>query len=433
MKLLLRILLDAMYLVGLVLYSPVLLYRIFVVGKDRHGWSERFGSVPRRESGRPAVWIHAVSLGEANATVKLVEQLRAALPEFDLAISTTTDTGSARVAQLHPQAIRFRFPLDFSPVVRRVFNRIRPTVIVLMELEVWPNLTAQAARRNVPVIVVNGRLSPRSFARYRRFLPLVRPMFRRLAAVCAQSDLYADRFAALGVPAGRVSVTGSVKYDTATVANRVAGQDELAAAMGLRGEHVMLLGGSTGPGEEEILLRVFRGLSAKHPAVRLAIVPRKPERFAEVAGLIERAGFRCWRRSQHGDGQSAADWPADIVVLGDTMGELRKFYALAQVAFVGRSLAPMGGSDVMEAAALGRAVLVGPHTENFAEPVERLVSAGGLVVVRDEAHLVGEVDRLLADASARAAMGRSARAAVQAAQGATARTVAVIQKMFGTI
>jgi 3-deoxy-D-manno-octulosonic-acid transferase len=162
-------------------------------------------------------------------------------------------------------------------------------------------------------------------------------------------------------------------------------------------------------------------------------VPRKPERFAEVAGVIERAGFRCWRRSQHADGESAADWPADTVVLGDTMGELRKFYVLSQLAFVGRSLAPMGGSDVMEAAALGRAVLVGPHTENFAEPVERLGSAGGLAVVRDETQFAAEADRLLGDAAARSAMGKAARAAVLAAQGATARTVAVIRRWFRAV
>ncbi|MDD4890402.1 MAG: 3-deoxy-D-manno-octulosonic acid transferase, partial [Phycisphaerae bacterium] len=419
-----RYILDVLYLIALVLYSPVLLYRILVVGKDRHGWGQRFGRIPARDGDEPLVWIHAVSMGEANSTPTLVDQLRREVPGCRIAISTTTDTGTARAAQLYPDAIRFRFPLDFSCAMRRVFRRLRPSAIVLVELEVWPNLTAEAERRGVPVIVVNGRLTARSFKTYRRARLFVRPMFSRVSAVCAQEQAYAERFAAMGTPADRISVTGSVKYDTAAVGDRVAGQDELASAMGLRPEHVMLIAGSTAPGEEEILLRVYAELKSRHPQLRLAIVPRHPQRFNEVAGVITRAGFACWRRSEHKDASASPDWPADTVVLGDTMGELRKFYALSQVAFVGRSLVPLGGSDMIEVAALGKGAVVGPHTDNFVEPVARLSAAGGLAVVRDEAELQATVDRLLGDAWARAAMATAARQAVVSAQGATARTVA---------
>lgn len=425
-----RFLLDIAWLIVLVLYSPVLLYRVLVVGKDRRDWGQRFGRIPRRQGDAPLVWIHAVSMGEANATGTLAAQLREAMPGCQIAFSATTDTGAARLAQLYPDAIRFRYPLDFSCVVRRVFSRLRPTAIVLMELEVWPNLTAEARRRGVPVIVANGRLTERAFGRYRRIRWLVRPMFRRLSAVCAQEPAYAERFAAMGTPADRIIVTGSVKYDTATIADRVAGQDELAAAMGLRPEHALLAAGSTGPGEEDVLLNVYAALRAEHPHLRLAIVPRHPQRFDEVAGLIAKAGFACWRRSEHSDSAApVADWTGETVVLGDTMGELKKFYALSALAFVGRSLVPLGGSDMIEVAALGKAAIVGPHTENFVEPVARLSAAGALVVVRDGVELQALIDRLLSDVAARDAMAAAARQAVLAAGGATARTVATIGRL----
>jgi 3-deoxy-D-manno-octulosonic-acid transferase len=425
-----RFLVDILYLIALLFYSPVLLYRMLVVGKDRRDWGQRLGRVPRRDGEQPLIWIHAVSMGEANATVTLVEQIRRTIPGCRIAISATTDTGYARVGQLYPDLLRFRYPLDFSLVVRRVFDRIRPSAIVLMELEVWPNLTGEAWRRGVAVIVANGRLTERAMKRYRMFAPIVRPMFARLFAVCAQDQAYADRFVTLGVRRDRIVVTGSVKYDTAAIADTVAGQEELSAAMGLSPDHLLLVAGSTGPGEEEILLRLYQALRPRHKRLRLAIIPRKPERFDEVASLIERSGFNCWRRSQHtaalsvqGEGEA---WSADTVVLGDTMGELRKFYALSSVVFVGRSLVPLGGSDVMEVAALGLGVLVGPHMENFVEPVERLTRAGGLRTVRDGDELAAVVEELLSDSARRSAMASAAREAVRSAQGATERTVKVI-------
>ncbi|MCG3178099.1 MAG: 3-deoxy-D-manno-octulosonic acid transferase [Phycisphaerae bacterium] len=426
-----RYVVDFLYLIFMLLYTPMLLWRMAVQGKWRGGWAHRFGAVPRRQGAGPCIWIHAVSVGEANATVTLAARLREALPGCTLAFSATTDTGFARLAKLYPDDLRFHYPLDFSLAVSRAFRRIRPAMIVLMELEVWPNLLGLARRAGIPVVVANGRLSDHSFRWYRRFRPVLRPMFRRLSAACVQDQAYADRFVAMGTPTDRVTVTASVKYDTAEVADRVAGADALSGVLGLDASHRLLVAGSTGPGEETILLDVYRRLGGSHGNLRLAIIPRKPERFDEVAALIAKAGFGCLRRSEHADGSPGpSPLAGDTVVLGDTMGELRKFYALSAIAFVGRSLVPMGGSDVMEAAALGLPVLTGPHADNFVEPVRRLSSGGGLIVVPDGDALGQAVAELLADEPRRKRMATAAREAVVQAKGATDRTVAVIRRLM---
>ncbi len=421
---------DILYLLAVIIGSPVILFAILVRGKWRHGWSERLGGGPAPAGDRPVVWVHAVSVGEANATRTLVEQLQAARPNVEIVFSTTTDTGAERLAKLYPDAVRFRYPLDFSLIARRALNRIRPALIVLIELEVWPNMVRLASARGIPVAVINGRLSEHSFRSYRRLRWLLGGAFARLAGAFAQDEDYAERFTAMGTPPARVEVTGSLKYDTAQVADRVDGDAELAAELGIGDDTRLLVAGSTGPGEEPILLDVWEQLRADFPQLRLAVVPRKPERFDEVAQLIAGRGLACIRRSEHRDASTAAALGPDGVILGDTMGELRKFYALSEVAFVGRSLAPMGGSDVMEVAALGLPVVVGPHMDNFAEPTRRLAAAGGLATVADAAGLAGVLRSLLNDTERREKMAAAARQAVIDAQGATARTVSGLTRLL---
>ena len=252
-------------------------------------------------------------------------------------------------------------------------------MIVLVELEVWFNLVTIAAKREIPVCVVNGRLTERSCHRLAMIGVLTRKMFTPLSWVGAQDAPTAKRFESLGVPSERVSVVGSVKWDTAMVADHIAGQGELAASMGINNAKPLWVCGSTGPGEESIILRTYEVIKKSYPDLQLAIIPRKPERFDQVADLIEKAGYYCLRRSLSPDGESPANSDKTRVSLGDTMGELRKFYSLADVIFVGRSLVPMGGSDPMEVAALAKPILVGPHMENFAQPTELLASGGGLI------------------------------------------------------
>ncbi len=430
---------DLVYLLAGLVYLPVLLYQMVFVGKNRRGWSERLGFVRAFASDRSRIWIHAVSLGEINATPRLVDALRERCGDVDIVVSTTTDTGFARAVQLYGREKVFRFPLDFRLVVSRVLRRVRPSLIVLVEQEVWYNLVRLARRRGIPVAVVNGRLTDRSARRLRRLGSLARSMFRDLTWVGAQDETIASRFRELGVPSARVVVTSSMKWDSAAVCDHVDGADALARAMGIASSRTLWVCGSTGPGEEAIvldayerLLRTWRGAARSVQcgsltggdvaAPLLAIVPRKPERFDEVARLIARVGFDCLRRSEHTAG-SAPPVGDSSVILGDTMGELRKFYSLAGVVFVGRSLVPMGGSDPMEVAALGKPIVVGPHTDNFELPIDALQGRGAVRVVESAESLASVVATILRDEGGRAVeLGRCAREVVRDHQGATQRT-----------
>ncbi len=465
---------DAAYLLVGLLYLPVALYQALIIGKNRRGWRQRFGASPRLDPARRRIWIHAVSLGEINATPKLVAALQERLPDVDIVLSTTTDTGYARGVQLYGADRVFRFPLDFSVVVARALRRIRPSLIVLMELEVWYNLTRMATRCGIPVVVVNGRMTERSARRLAQLSPFTRPMFSDLAWVGAQDEAIATRFREAGVAPDRVELTSSLKWDTAAVADHVEGADELSQAMGIDRSRPLWVCGSTGDGEEELILEAYDTLGRNwsdpsHDRIRaatgrermssedrvafaprsdravplLAVVPRKPERFDEVARLIESRGFTCIRRSAsplNKEGLRAVSAPEFAagesgisasplnkggprgVILGDTMGELRKFYCLADVVFVGRSLVPMGGSDPMEVAALAKPVIAGPHMENFDSPVRALREVGAIRIVDSSPSLAGAVRDLLANPAPAGDMGAKARQVVLRNQGATART-----------
>jgi 3-deoxy-D-manno-octulosonic-acid transferase len=464
-----RFLLDVVYLLAGLAVSPMLLYRVIRHGRYRRGWGQRFGRVERRYPDRKCVWLHAVSMGEVNAAQTLLAESERQLPDFEIVISTTTDTGFARAEKLFGLKWSvFYFPFDLSWVTRRAFGRLNPAVCLLMELEVWPNFLFTAHARNVPVVVVNGRISDRSFARYRRIRRITRTFFGQLHLVLAQTQEYADRFRELGCPAERVRVTSSLKYDTAQVTDRVAGAEALAEQLNLARAPLWVAGG-TGDEEEKIILDVYKSLLQDHrfESLRLAIVPRKPERFNEVAELIERMGFALVRYSQLKDasrGQailalhakderqpSGPERPYDerqgrdalatedkggtpsprkAVILGDTMGDLRKFYSLATVIFVGRSLVPMGGSDMMEAAALGKCTLFGPHTFNFRQTVEVLLQGQGAIQVRDREDLRQTMEKCLADPTYAEKIAQSGQTVIRQNQGATARTMEVLRQVL---
>lgn len=432
---------DLLYLLLLIVGWPYLIYRRWRRGPRSLRLAERLGGVPSRPVAAHCVWIHGVSLGEINATRTIVEQLRLRSPTTCVVFSSTTETGLDRARQLYPRHIVFRFPLDFSPILRRVLKRIRPSVIVLMELEVWPNLIEVSHRRGIPVLIANGRVTEqRSVRRFRH--PLVRlpaqRMFGRLAWVGAQDETYAQRFAELGVPRERIEVTGSLKYDAADVADWIEGQQELAESMGIARGRPLWVCGSTGPGEEAVILDAYTDLLKRFPELQLAIVPRRPERFEEVASLIVQRGFTCLRRSTGTPLAPTGAGEPRPVYLGDTMGELRKFYALAQVVLVGRTLAALGGSDVMEVAGLAKPMLVGPHTENFAEAVELLTAEEGCVRLRSglenapacAAELSAGVAAVLADASYARRLGEAARRTIIRRRGATQKTVERILRLL---
>jgi 3-deoxy-D-manno-octulosonic-acid transferase len=409
-------------LAGLVI-GPIVWFQSVTGRKRRGGWRERFGHVARRDGDRPCIWIHAVSMGETNATKTLIDQLAALRDDVDVVISTTTDTGYARAKQLYPDRLVFRYPLDLTWMVKRSLNRIRPSAIALMELEVWPNMMGIAHRRGIPVMVLNGRVTEdRSMRRFRA--PVIRwfanYMFSRLAWVGAQDETYGGRFRELGVPPDRVEVTGSMKWDAANVSEPINGAEMMATAMGIDRRRPIWVCGSTGEGEEPLLLDAYKAIKEKVDDLQLAIVPRKPERFDEVAAMIERAGYLCGRRSRSDRPQVAQTGDNVTAFLGDTMGELRKFYQLANVVFVGRTLNGWGGSDPMEPAALAKPIVMGPANGNFADAVQRFQAANAIRVVQQADALPEAIVDLLGPNGAD--MAQRAKHTVLENQGATRRT-----------
>jgi 3-deoxy-D-manno-octulosonic-acid transferase len=427
---------DIAYGLGVGLSSPFWLAKPSARRKVLGAFRQRMGKVTPRDHAHPAVLLHAVSLGEVNATTALVRMLREKRPDLHFIISTTTQTGFDRARQLYgsdSDALLIRYPLDFSHAVERVLDGLHPTLVVLMELEVWPNFLSRCKQRRIPVLLANGRLTTRSFSRYRLIRPIAAAMFRRLDALCVQDEIYGQRFIELGAPPQRVIVTGTMKFDSALIADRVQGDEELAQAIGLRpSPDPVWVCGSTGPGEEEIILKQYRELLPRFSRLRLIIVPRKPERFDEVAQLIESFRFRVLRRSRRDT--LPADPPIPPVILGDTLGELRTFYSLATLVFVGRSLVDLGsrqhGSDMIEPAALAKPIIVGPFTGNFAGPMRKLRAAEALLEA-DDGPSLGESIRVLLHTPAEAiAMGKRAQDVVRREQGATGRHVEAIEAML---
>ncbi|MEX2387681.1 MAG: glycosyltransferase N-terminal domain-containing protein, partial [Phycisphaeraceae bacterium] len=367
---------DIAYAAAALASAPVWGYRLWRTGKWRTDWTGRFGhgEPVTRNGQRRRLLIHAVSVGEVNAIRNLVDLLaRDHADRVELVISTTTDTGHARACQLFADKHTVvRYPLDFTFAVRRFLDRVQPDAVALVELEIWPNFAAACQRRSIPLVVVNGRLSERSFARYRLLRPLVRAMFASLAAAAVQTPAYAERFVAMGAGPDAVHVLDTMKWDTARVADDVPGSDALAADMHIDRTRPLVVAGSTGPGEERLLIDAVR---AHCPAdTQLLLVPRKPERFNEVAALDPNIIRRTEPRTPN---------PESRIFLLDTMGELRKAYALATVVVVGRSFAGLGGSDPIEPIALGKPTLIGPDHHNFADVVDVFEQAGGIVVTAE--------------------------------------------------
>jgi 3-deoxy-D-manno-octulosonic-acid transferase len=425
------LMLNFAYAAGLGVTSPLWLYRLVRHGRYRSGWRQRLGNAPIRYGLQPAIWIHGVSLGEINAAKTLVNELHSQLPDYRVVVSSTTDTGMAAATRLFAADHKvFHWPLDFTFAVKRALDHVRPELVILMEGELWPNFLETCRRRGIHVAVVNARLSPtKGYPRYRRVAPLVRRLlFSKLSAVGVQDETYAQRFAELGVPSERLHVTGMLKYDSAHIGDDVPHKDALASAMGIRQDCQLLVAGGTGEGEESIVLNAWADAARRHPSLRLCIVPRKPERFEEVARLIKSAGHELVRRSDHPDGAAPAS-SQSAVLLGDTMGELRKFYALASSIFVGRSLVNEGGSDMIEAAAMGKPTCFGPHTFNFPQADE--LAANGCRRLVDGADLAKCICEWLNDPAAAQAEGQKARRFIENKQGATRRNVEMICRLLG--
>jgi len=417
---------QIVFLVVLVAYAPVLAWRLAFDRRYRGGFFERLGFAPRSPEGRHVVWIHAVSVGELKAARSMIEALRAADPEQEVVVSSTTPTGRALARELHPDLRTFYYPLDFGPFPWLALRRVRPAAVLLVELEYWPNFLLCAARRGVPVAVVNGRISEQSFRGYRRIRGLA-PPFHAIARFCMQDETYRRRLLDLGVEPERTFVTGNMKYDAVRVGHVPATAPALREWLA-DGGALVLVCGSTHGDEDRILLEVAIGVEARlGRRLRVVLAPRHPERAGAVRDVIAHAGRTAvsWSAARHALPRLS---PGDIVVV-DTIGHLEAFYAAGDVAFVGGSLVPRGGQNMLEPAALGKAVLFGPHTGNFRNDVELLLGAGAAVQVDSRAALADALADLLSDSQRRAELGERAVALIKRNQGATARTLALLRPL----
>ena len=427
---------DAAYIGMLAAWSPALLYRI-ARGKYRKGWGHKLGFVPEREALSPPegrIWIHAVSVGEAVVAATLAEALLAQLNHHEIVVSTTTPTGQEVARRRFGEDRAFYLPLDFSGPVRRAFRRTKPDVLVLMELEIWPNLVATAARGGVPVVVVNGRISAESLPRYRRVKRFLRKSMERIAAFGVQTEAYAERFREIGASPERVVVTGSLKYDGVKTEPDPEAEAWARTELRVRKGERLLLGGSTHRTEEVALAEAWRSITpdpadGKAPW-RLVIAPRHPPRIPAVEAELAKAGVRTVRRTSMRT-STREDRPAEIdretIILVDTVGELGRFYHAADLVFVGGSLIPHGGQNPIEPAGIGRPVVHGPHMFNFQETVELLRDAHGARQVGSAEELGAAVRELAADRSARERLGLAAREAILSRQGAAPRSAELVR------
>jgi 3-deoxy-D-manno-octulosonic-acid transferase len=418
------LLLNAVYCIVFVVLSPWLIWKALTTGKYRRGlWRKFSGAALLRSGDAPCVWFHGVSVGEIHLLRQVIAAFRRRHPDWQCVVSTTTDTGFDEARKHFADLPVFFWPFDFSWAVRRALRRVRPSLVVLAEGEMWPNFLLAARAHGVPVAVINARMSPRSFARYRRLGGLTRRLLSRVALFAAQTPEYATHLRLLGAPADCVHVTGSVKYDGTSADRGNPKTQELRRLLAVEPDDLVFIAGSTQAPEEEIALRIFQRLRGDFPRLRLILVPRQKERFEEVANLLKSSGEPFVRRSELGTQHP--------VILVDTIGELGALWGLADVAFVGGSLdGRRGGQNMIEPAAYGAAVLFGPHVWNFRDAATRLIAAGAAEQVTDAAALETAVRRLLSDAAERGRMGTAARHFVKQQQGATDRTLTLLDGLL---
>ena len=417
---------------ALLLGSPWFLYQGLRRRKYFGSLRQRLGALPVSFNldGEPSIWVHAVSVGEVLAARPLVDDLRARYPGFRLFVSTTTVAGQQLARRQLPQADAvFYFPIDFAWVVRRVLDRVKPRLLVLLEGEIWPHVLRECRRRGVRTAIVNGRVSARSFPRYRLLAPLMRHVLADVDAFCMQSDEGARRITLMGADPARVTVTGSLKFDAVHVpAPSAQGRprERVLRFFRLAASRPVVVAGSTMRGEERPVLQAFRRIKATQPPALLILAPRHTDRFTEVMHIARGEGFATARRTELA---IDAEPRADVVVL-DTIGELAQVYQLATVAFVGGSLVPTGGHNILEPAVYGRPVVFGPSMTNFAEIAEMFLANGAAVQVHSEHELEETLISLMSDSVRRAAIGAAARALVDANRGATERTLDVLLRLL---
>src|SRR5512134_2058024 len=413
---------------ALAVASPVWVPWVLASGRRRRNFRDRLGLRMDRvppHSGRERIWIHAVSVGETLSSPPLVRALHGHLPDAELLLSTVTITGQETAEKVlgRQTDARFYFPFDLPAISRKFLDRVRPDVVAILETEIWPNFLAECAARGIPVILLNGRLSERSFKGYDRFRFLFSRALRCFAAIAVQTEEDACRFLSLGAPPQRIAVTGNMKFDIAPPARDRSSLHLLLLSERERGTS-WFVAGSTHEGEEEAVLRAFARARKVKGSVRLLLAPRHPERFGAVEELCRREGWEASRKTRLAEGNP----PPSPVILLDTMGELLSAYAAADIAFVGGSLVPKGGHNILEPAVYGVPTIVGPHMQNFREIFEIFSDARAVVRVRDAQELGDRLAQWAADPLGASETGRRAKELLAAFRGATERNAGIVER-----
>jgi 3-deoxy-D-manno-octulosonic-acid transferase len=418
-------------LLSVVLVLPVIAYHFYrSVSRGRKAaFGERFGFIPAtqraRLGNRPVIWLHAVSVGESIASRPLLTALREQYPDHAILVSTTTETGRGVASGFPEQDLCIYFPFDFLPSVRRVLDSIKPEVVIIMETEIWPNFTREAAARNIPVILANGRISDRSYTRYLTFSWFFRHALQLFSRLCMQTETDCDRIVAVGAPAGRTVRAGNLKYD---IPYRQVGEDEKCTLKGSYSipEGVFVLtAGSTHAGEEQFLIDVYRRLLPDFPELFLVLVPRHPERTAEVEALLDRFGLVFRRRTSL---QGLQEFKNGEVLLVNTVGELMNIYAMSDAVFVGGSLVPTGGHNLLEPASFGVPTVFGPHMTNFREIADLVLQYGAGVQVDSPQGLEDAMRTLIASVELRRVLGQNGLKLMRDNGGATGRHMEIIKE-----
>ena len=419
---------------GLLVLIPHFLFQALAHGKYIAGLKQRFGSVPSIK-GRPVVWLHCVSVGETQAARPLAQRLKQEFPHHALVVSTITLTGQTLARDVfRNQAERvFYFPFDWRWSVRRALKSINPSAVLIMETELWPNFLRECKARQIPVALVNGRISRQSFRRYKMITFFLKRVLSSLSMAVMQSEADADRLRHLGMPEERLFTAGNLKFDAELASDLTEKTDEIRNRFGIHSNPPLVLAASTHAPEEEIIIESIKQLNAKQP-VRLMLAPRHPERFNEVAALVQNSGLSWAKRTNT---QDPSDRSATVILL-DTIGELPATYSLATVVFVGGSIVNRGGHNVLEPAAAATAVVTGAHTHNFHAIVDLMDEASALVQLppvkgADAVRALTDVlSKLLNDPAWREDLGRRAKQLVTENQGAAARTIKLIAPLFAT-
>ena len=425
---------DSLYLAASLLGSPYLIFKIITSKRYRSGLNQRFGIIKERLSNKPSIWVHGASVGEVITAKSIIERIDEEFPEWETFISATTNTGFSVAEKTFLNKNIFYFPLDLSWITKKVILKKRPSFILLIELEIWPNFLISAFKKNIPVIIVNGRISNKSVKAYRTISRISKDFRNSLTSelnvFCARTELDAQRFRELGIPGKQIFVTGTMKYDNIPTHIDQNISKELAKLFNIDDDDLILVGGSTHAGEEEILIRVFERLNKTFPNLKLILVPRHVERTKDVSRLIEKTGFVPVLKTEVERSRYKWQNTNREIILIDTVGDLEKVYSISNFVFVGKSLVPSGGQNMMEPAGMGNPVIFGPHTFNFNEEVDLLLKNSAAKVVKTEEELLETIEFFINNPDVAKEMGLKAQRVVNEKRGATDRNIEIIRNII---